>query len=152
MRHRLHAAGSRPVGPRRAAVAHRESGRTLAGRCDVASTCWSRVRGWIGRRAAAGDALWLVPCAWVHTVGMRCTIDVVFCARDGTVVRVVTDVRPGRVVRAAGAAVTCELPAGGAAGVRPGDHLHLVHGAISGSPGWCRTDRSPEKRGGREAV
>jgi len=108
------------------ALPHRESGRVVAARCLVACAFWARLRGWIGRRPADGEALWLVPCASVHTVGMRARIDVLFCARDGEVIKAVRRLRPCRFARARGAAGACELPSGAAAGVVAGDHLDRV--------------------------
>ena len=105
---------------------HRESGLVLAVRCDVAATWGRRCRGWLGRRPARGDALWLTPCAAVHTAGMRVPIDVVFCGSDGTVVAVARALRPWRAAGARGAAAACELPAGAASPVMPGDHLDRV--------------------------
>jgi uncharacterized membrane protein (UPF0127 family) len=63
----------------------------------------------------------------VHTVGMRFAIDVVWCARDGRVVRVAT-VAPGWVTRPVWSARSViEADAGAAArwGVRPGDVVRV---------------------------
>ncbi|HLN13049.1 MAG TPA: DUF192 domain-containing protein [bacterium] len=105
---------------------HRESGLVLAVRCDVAATWGRRCRGWLGRPPADGDALWLTPCAAVHTAGMRAPIDVLFCGRDGRVIAVARALRPWRAAWAPGAAAACELPAYSAAAVVPGDYLDLV--------------------------
>lgn len=94
----------------------------------MARTYWRRLLGWIGRRPKAGEALWLIPCAWIHTAWMRAAIDAVFCEHDGTVIRVVADLQPGRTAGAFGAAATCELPAGASSGVSPGDHLEVTPG------------------------
>jgi uncharacterized protein len=61
----------------------------------VATTRRARRRGLLGRDGIDG-ALVLRPCRQVHTIGMRFSIDVAFCARDGRVVRVMT-MEPGRV-------------------------------------------------------
>jgi uncharacterized protein len=107
-------------------VRHRESGLALACRCEVAATWGRRCRGWLGRRPAGGDALWLVPCAAVHTVAMRVPIDVVFCRSDGTVVAVARGLRPWRAAGARGATAVCEMPTGAASAFMPGDHLDRV--------------------------
>jgi uncharacterized membrane protein (UPF0127 family) len=64
---------------------------------ELATTRRARRRGLLGRDGIDG-ALVLRPCRQVHTIGMRFTIDVAFCARDGRVLRVTT-MRPGRVSR-----------------------------------------------------
>jgi len=102
---------------------HRESRLVLACRCEIAATWGRRWRGWLGRRPTAGDALWLTPCAAVHTAGMRVPVDVVFCGPTGTVIGVARGLRPWRAAWAWGASAACELPAGAASAVVPGDHL-----------------------------
>lgn len=53
---------------------------------EVAATHRARRRGLRGRDDVDG-ALVLRPCHSVHTVGMRFTIDVAFCDRDGIVIK-----------------------------------------------------------------
>ncbi len=63
----------------------------------VARTPWARMRGLLGRKGLpAGHALLLVPCAAIHTLGMRFAIDVSFFDRQGRLTRRVAGVRPGR--------------------------------------------------------
>ncbi len=107
-------------------VRHRESGRVLADRCRTAETFWARLRGWTGHRPVGGEGLWLRPCAWVHTIGMRGAIDVILCGRNGEVRKVVSGLRPCRIAGAPGIAEICELPAGSVEGIAPGDHLDLA--------------------------
>ena len=64
---------------------------------EVASSRAARRRGLLGRVAVDG-VLVLAPCRQVHTIGMRCPIDVAFVARDGRVIRVAT-MAPGRISR-----------------------------------------------------
>jgi uncharacterized membrane protein (UPF0127 family) len=71
-------------------------GRTLAA-ADVATTRAARRRGLLGADVRE-RALVLDPCRQVHTFGMRCPIDVVWCDRRGKVLRMVT-LPPGRVSR-----------------------------------------------------
>lgn len=56
---------------------------------EVARSSSARRRGLLGRDRVDG-ALVLPKCRQVHTLGMRCAIDVAFCAADGTVLRVIT--------------------------------------------------------------
>jgi uncharacterized membrane protein (UPF0127 family) len=77
------------------------------------TTFIERARGLLGRPdLGASEALWISPCASVHTFGMRYSIDVIFCDFDGTVIRVVEHLEPGRIAVAAGARTACELHAG----------------------------------------
>jgi uncharacterized membrane protein (UPF0127 family) len=62
------------------------------------------------RSPPAGHALLIPRCASVHTFGMRFALDVFFLDGDGAVLRCVHGVRPGRVVRCAGAASVLEVP------------------------------------------
>ena len=71
---------------------------------EIARTRSARRKGLLGRDGFDG-ALLLPRCRSVHTFGMRFTIDVAFCDRDGMVLRLVT-VRPG----ARGAAVPRRRP------------------------------------------
>ncbi|HJV70300.1 DUF192 domain-containing protein [Ideonella sp.] len=78
-----------------------------------ADTWWSRAIGLLAT-ASLDDScgLWITPCASVHTLGMRYPIDVVFLRRDGTVIKMVSNLRPWRAAACAGAAVAVELRAG----------------------------------------
>ena len=85
-----------------------------------------RMRGLLGREGIDGVMV-LAPCRNVHTFGMRFTIDVAFCDRDGMVLTMRT-LRPRRVspyVRRS--AMALEARAGSFArwNLRPGDHLEL---------------------------
>lgn len=82
-----------------------------------------RSRGLLGRPPLAeSEALGLVPCASVHTFGMRYVLDVVFCDRNDTVVHIARAVAPGRMAGTLRARSTWELRAGMA------DRLALVPG------------------------
>jgi uncharacterized membrane protein (UPF0127 family) len=101
----------------------------LAERADWAGTSGARRRGLLGRESfEPGEGLYLAPCQWVHMFGMRFAIDVAFLARDGRVLAVHHDLRPGRISklvwRADGA---LELPAGtlAATGTQVGDVVEM---------------------------
>jgi uncharacterized membrane protein (UPF0127 family) len=87
---------------------------------------FERMRGLLGRAPLrTGEALLIVPCASVHTFGMRYTLDLAFLDRDWRVVRTVPGVMPWRMAACPAAAMVLELPEGGlaAAGIRNGDRL-----------------------------
>lgn len=104
-------------------------GARLAERVEMMTTPLARMRGLLGRSALEqGEAVVLVPCSQVHTVGMRFPIDAVFCDGDLTVLAAET-LPPGRVSRTHRRACCCiELPAGTAAtaGLAPGTRLRFV--------------------------
>jgi uncharacterized protein len=109
----------------------RENGDVLCGRCLLADTPWTRLRGLLGRRGLGDDeGLLIRPAGSVHTFFMSFPIDVVFLSRDDTVLKVVRSLRPWRLAAARGAKRTLELPAGGAARARlaSGERLVLVPG------------------------
>ena len=102
-------------------------GRVIAARCYRATTALSRLVGLLGTAdLAADEALWLEPCASVHTAALRAPIGCAFLDGDGRVLRVVDPLPRWRVARAAGRAVV-ECRAGALAGLAPG--LRLVRPA-----------------------
>ena len=97
-------------------------------RCSVASSPVARTRGLLGRDGLARDeGLLLRPARAVHTWFMRFPIDVVFLAKDGTVLTVREHVQPWRTAAAQGARSVLELAAGESArrGIAVGDRLAL---------------------------
>jgi uncharacterized protein len=93
---------------------------------------FSRLRGALGRPSPTpGWGLYLSPCAWVHTLGMRFPIDAVYIGRGGRVLAV-TSLAPWRVGPRVPAAIgVLELPAGACAhsACLPGDQLEFQGGA-----------------------
>jgi uncharacterized membrane protein (UPF0127 family) len=92
----------------------------------------SRFLGLMGRSALPeGEGLLLVPGGSIHMFFMRFSIDAVYLAPDGAVLRVTPRVRPWRLSRAPkGTRFTLELTAGQAAagGLGEGDRLRLAGG------------------------
>lgn len=85
----------------------------LARAAEVADSSKARRRGLLGRDSLAeGEGLLIRPCEAVHSFGMRFAIDVLFLARDGRVVRVVSRLKPWRIALCLRAHSTLELPAG----------------------------------------
>ena len=85
---------------------------------------WSRLRGLLGRPPLAGEALqalWLVPCGGVHTVGMRYPLDLVFLDRAGHVLDCCAALRPWRMRACRGAHQTVELASGAIAVLEPAE-------------------------------
>ena len=97
--------------------------RTLVHVCESE---FERARGLLFRRRPGPDEAWLIPCCRaVHTVGLWYRLDLAFCTRDGTIVDLVTDVRPWRVARSEDATQVWEFPRGAVETLelRPGDRL-----------------------------
>ena len=69
-------------------------GRVLAS-ARLAETRRQRRRGLLGH-SSIDEALVLSPCTWVHTVGMKCAIDVAHVSADGIVIATTT-MKPMRV-------------------------------------------------------
>lgn len=99
---------------------------------EVAADRHARRRGLRGRDSFPG-ALVLEPCRHVHTFGMRFTIDVAFCAADGTVLSVTTlpPRRLSRPVLQARFAVEAEAGSFERWGVEPGDRLEVVGQSVA---------------------
>jgi uncharacterized membrane protein (UPF0127 family) len=109
----------------------RADGEVVCGTCLLADTPWTRLRGLLGRGGLGDDeGLLIRPAGSVHTFFMRFPIDVVFLARDDTVLKVVPGLRPWRIAGARHARRTLELPPGRASRARItcGERLVLVPG------------------------
>ncbi len=105
------------------------SNRHLALNVEVADSPLKRMKGLLGRDSLRpGEALLLRPCNWIHTVGMRFPIDIVFLSKDNTILKAEENVPPNRfsafVFRAVSAV---ELPAGtvSATDSRAGDQIEM---------------------------
>ena len=91
---------------------------------------WARLRGLLCRpRLLPGQGLWITSCNWIHTVGMRFAVDVLYLDREGRVLRLASDMHPncfGPLVWRARSVV--ELPAGTieSTGTTVGDQLAIT--------------------------
>ncbi len=85
----------------------------LADRVEVAGSAAGRNKGLLGRRGLEhGEGLWIVPCAAVHTFGMRFTIDLVYVDRDKRVKKVRSSVPPWHMSACITAHSVVELASG----------------------------------------
>jgi uncharacterized membrane protein (UPF0127 family) len=91
-----------------------DTGAVVASRVEVAATREARRTGLLARTGLApGEALWIVPCRGVHTIGMKFTIDIVALDGDGRVIDRVSRLRPCRIrFPRRGTAGVLELPEG----------------------------------------
>jgi uncharacterized membrane protein (UPF0127 family) len=102
-------------------------GRVLAS-ARRAVTRSERRRGLLGV-SSVPEQLVLEPCSWIHTVGMRTAIDVVYVAHDGTVLST-SHMRPWRVGPLTRSARFIVEAAPGSIerwNVKPGDKLEIRH-------------------------
>ena len=101
-------------------------GTIVCERCEIPESSFGRARGLLGRRGLEpGGGMLIDRAGSVHMFFMRFAIDVVFLARDRTVVGVRHRLTPWRVAGARHAVASLELPAGRAAevGIEKGDSL-----------------------------
>jgi len=91
-----------------------QGGEIVARRVECAETSAQRRKGLLGRSQMDPDeGLYIVPCEWIHTFGMRFPIDVAFLAADGRVLTVHHCLKPNRLSKIAFRAEgVLELPAG----------------------------------------
>ncbi|NIR15126.1 DUF192 domain-containing protein [Candidatus Bathyarchaeota archaeon] len=62
---------------------------------SVADTVPKRIKGLLGRDILQqGEGLWIKPCNWIHTCGMRFPIDIVYVNHDNTVVAIKENIPP----------------------------------------------------------
>ena len=96
---------------------------------ELASTWGARRRGLLGRDGIDG-ALLLRPCRSVHSLGMRFPLDVAWCDRDLTVLRVaqLPRHRVTRPVLRAAAVLEAEAGAFARWGLAVGDRLEVREG------------------------
>jgi uncharacterized protein len=107
------------------------SQRTLADRLEAAFDSPSRNKGLLGRDSLPeGQALILAPCNSIHTFFMRFSIDVLFMARDGRVLKLARALPRWRIAFSWRASAVVELPAGAIerSDTQVGDLLELSAG------------------------
>lgn len=80
------------------AVNHSRGNAILASRVEWAGTSAYRRKGLLGRSQLEPDeGIYILPCEWIHTFGMRFPIDVAFLARDGRVLAIHHSLNPNRL-------------------------------------------------------
>ncbi len=90
---------------------------------------WRRSRGLLGRTCPAlAQGIWIKPCNAVHCWFMGYSIDVLFFAADGRLLKIVEQLRPWRMAACRHAHSVVELAAGEVRrlGIQVGDELTCV--------------------------
>ena len=89
------------------------TGAVIASVVEPALDSARRRKGLLGRDGLEDNhALILAPCGAIHTIGMRFPIDVLFVAADGSVVKIVEQLRTWRIAAALRGRITVEFAAG----------------------------------------
>ena len=108
-------------------ITNRTRNTLLGSRVAVASSFWSRLRGFIGRpEPKRGEGLLILRCDGIHTFWMSFDLDVLFLDEKGRVLKLVRSLHPWkRTRRVVGARYVLEVPVGtiDASGTQPGDEL-----------------------------
>jgi len=110
-----------------------DTGVVLATELEPAFESAARRRGLLGRNGLAKNAAILIaPCNSVHTFFMRFTIDVVFAAKDGRVLKVSRGLKPSRIAASLRAftAIEFDSSAGATGNLKPGDRLAIEPCAV----------------------
>jgi uncharacterized membrane protein (UPF0127 family) len=95
----------------------------------LADTFPTRLRGLIGFRLKENEGLMLKPCNQVHCFFMSYPIDVIYLTREGKVLKIDEDMKPGTIgERIKESKSVLEIPAGSCReeGIIAGDYLYLV--------------------------
>ena len=106
----------------------RADGGTLLDNLRFARSVRTRTKGLLGRRSLAqGEGLGFREKS-IHMLFMRMSLDIVFCDRDLTVVKVVHDIKPWRMTSCARASYVFEIGPGEAArlGIESGQQLEAA--------------------------
>jgi len=100
----------------------------LADRADIADTSAKRRTGLLKHTGLEpGEGLWIAPCEAIHTFRMKFPIDVLFLDKKRKVLKIKSDMQPGRMSACLRAHSVLELPSGTAAATQTvaGDQLEL---------------------------
>ncbi|MDD2215875.1 MAG: DUF192 domain-containing protein [Eubacteriales bacterium] len=102
----------------------------LIGMVYLADTFITRFRGLIGRKLKKNEGLLLKPCSQVHCFFMSYPIDVIYLTKEGKVLRIDDNMKPGTIgIRIKESKSVLEMPAGSCKekGIIAGDWLNLIN-------------------------
>ena len=108
-------------------ITNRTRNTILGSRVDLASSFWSRLKGFIGRQEPKpGEGILFLRCDGIHTYWMSFDLDVLFLDEKGRVLDLLRAIQPWkRTRRVSGARYVLEVPVGtiDASGTTVGDEL-----------------------------
>jgi len=85
-------------------------GSSIALKLEIAATWYARAKGLLGKRTMdLNQALWLKPCACIHTFGMHFSICVFFIDDNARIIKTVSRLRPNRIAFCLRAASVIEM-------------------------------------------
>ena len=103
----------------------------VATHVEFADTFLKRAIGLLGHKSLDKEnCMWFDDCVWIHTFGMRFSLDVIFVDKNMVVKKVLRNVRPGRITMPVFSASSAfEFSAGSLENqnIQPGDQLDMVH-------------------------
>ena len=118
-------------------VLNRTRHRILGEHVRTAGSALARMRGLLGTATLhEGRGLWIAPCGWIHSFGMRYEFDALFIDTSMKVVAAVSRFPRNRFSRAhPSARGVLELPAGmiESTGTRAGDEIAFVNAPFTAS-------------------
>lgn len=80
------------------AINSSKGGIIVAHKVAWAGTSAERRRGLLGRSSlSAEEGIYLAPCEWLHTFGMRFPIDIAFMSTDGVILAIHHGLKPNRL-------------------------------------------------------
>lgn len=92
----------------------KNNGQTVASKVRIAANIFQRFKGLLGTSSLSNEeGLWIPKCQGIHTFGMRYSLDIVFLDHRFHILKIIEDMKPGRMsdVRLDACGVL-ELPAG----------------------------------------
>lgn len=100
-------------------------GQEFLQRVEIADNFFTRFMGLMYRKElSAGSGMLIRPCSQIHTFGMKFAIDAIFLNKDNQVVRVLSNIKPHRILPyISKSKQVLELAAGNAAGIETGSRI-----------------------------
>ena len=97
-------------------ITHKSNTEVIGNRIIVADGFFSRLKGLLGRKGLEeGEGLLLSPCASIHCLGMKFSIDAIFLDKEYRIVAIHPNMKPGSMASNRKARHVLELKAGEAA-------------------------------------
>ncbi len=70
----------------------------LATQIRVANTLFTRMRGLLGQKViSSNEAIWIVPCKGIHTIGLKFSIDVIFLDGGNRVIHLIPHLKQNKL-------------------------------------------------------
>lgn len=90
-----------------------QSDNALFSRVRIPNSFFSKAKGLLGEKSLKSDTGMLFKqCSSIHMVGMKIPLDILFLAKDGTILKCVKNLQPWRAAVCLKATTTLELASG----------------------------------------